>query len=214
MRSVDPWPTDGLRVQGLVCERGGKKLFGPCDFALAGGTVVFVLGANGSGKSTLLRTVAGLSEPAAGEVSWAGAPLRFRSSCWRRGLAYVGHKLGLKDELSVEENLVLAVGMEGSRATAALLEQALERVGLAGRNAHLVRRLSQGQKQRLALARLCLNERTLWLLDEPSAALDTGGRSTLSDLLGDHLRRGGAALVATHDLIAIEAARSASLTIA
>lgn len=214
MKSAESLPRDAIQIRALACERGGRTLFGPLDIRVRAATVLFVLGPNGCGKSTLLRAVAGLSEPVSGDVLWGTQRMRFAAAQWRQGLAYVGHKLGHKDELSVEENLVLAMALEGTRTTDDSRTHSLERVGLQRQRGLIVRRLSQGQKQRLALARLCLSARSLWLLDEPSAALDTAGKSVLSTMLGDHLSQGGAALIATHDLIEIAAERSASLKLA
>ena len=214
MKSAEPLPSEAIQIRALACERGGRTLFGPLDICVPAATALFVLGPNGCGKSTLLRAVAGLSEPVSGDVLWGAQRMRFATAQWRQGLAYVGHKLGHKDELSVEENLALAMALEGSNATYASFTHALERVGLLRQRGLIVRRLSQGQKQRLALARLCLSERSLWLLDEPSAALDTGGKLVLTSMLSDHLSQGGAALIATHDLIEVAAERSASLKLA
>jgi heme exporter protein A len=148
-----------------------------------------------------------------GSVSWDGAPGDVRSAAWRARLAYAGHKSGHKDDLSVAENLDLACELEGIEADPNARSQALARVGLSRRSALAVKRLSQGQKQRLTLARLSLSARPLWLLDEPSAALDTDARALLAEILGGHLDRGGAALVATHDRIDLPGQRSAELSL-
>jgi len=191
----------GLHVRGMSCERGGKALFDALDIGVPPGGVLVLMGPNGSGKTTLLRALAGLTEPAAGTVHWNGEERALRSAAWRMQLAYAGHKSGHKDDLSVAENLELACALDGSDADAAERARALTRVGLARRSALQVKRLSQGQKQRLTLARLCMSRRPLWLLDEPSAALDTDARGLLSEILGEHLDRSGVALVATHDRI-------------
>jgi heme exporter protein A len=190
----------GLEALGLACERGGKPLFAGVDARVPAGTALLLLGPNGSGKSTLLRALAGLHEPVGGTVRWQGRPVKLRSAEWRTRLAYAGHKSGHKDDLSVAENLALACALEGADA-AAERTAALERAGLARRRVLPVKRLSQGQKQRLTLARLSLSRRPLWLLDEPAAALDADARALLGEILRAHLQRGGVALVATHDAI-------------
>ncbi len=201
----------GLAALGMACERGGKPLFVEVDVRAPPGLALILTGRNGSGKSTLLRALAGLNEPIAGTVSWNGATVTPGSSAWRATLAYAGHKSGHKDDLSVAENLELACALDGSDVDASGCIQALERVGLRRRRALQVKRLSQGQKQRLTLARLSLSRRPLWLLDEPSAALDTDARALLADILREHLERGGVAVVATHDAIDLDGRRTAQL---
>ena len=201
----------GLVVRGMSCARGGKALFDSLDFAVPPGGALVLLGPNGSGKTTLLRALGGLTEPVAGTVYWDGEEGVLRSAEWRMRTAYAGHKSGHKDDLSVAENLELACALDGSTADAAERARALKRVDLVRRGALQVKRLSQGQKQRLTLARLLLSGRRLWLLDEPSAALDSDARALLSEILGEHLDRAGVALVATHDRIDLGGRRSVEL---
>jgi len=201
----------GLEVRGLSCERGGRLLFEGLDFDVAAGRALLVRGPNGSGKTTLLRALAGLADVVVRQVTWNGAPVVLRSTSWRARIGYLGHKPGHKDELSAAENLALACALEGAGASADMRRRALEAVGLGARSDTMVKRLSQGQKQRLALARLALSTRPLWLLDEPAAALDTDARGLLRDLVARHLERGGVAIIATHDRIEIPLARAAEL---
>jgi len=195
----------GLRVRGLCGERGGKLLFESVDFDLVPGCMLAVLGANGSGKTTLLRILAGLTEAAAGSVEWNGIRVAGRSAEWRACIAYAGHRSGHKEELSADENLRLWCALEGLRRTPQEMLAALRRAGIAQRRELPLKRLSQGQKQRLTLARLELSCRILWLLDEPTASLDEEGRGLLRELLQAHLAHGGAAVVATHELLGVTA---------
>ena len=204
-------PDAGLQARGMCCERGGKALFAALDLEVPCGSALFLLGPNGSGKTTLLRALAGLSDPAAGTVRWRGSDTLLRGPEWRMQIAYLGHKAGHKDDLTVAENFALACLLDGAIADETMRGDALKRVGLSRRSALQVKRLSQGQKQRLSLARLCLSQRRVWLLDEPSAALDAEARGLLSAILCEHLDRGGIAVVATHDSINLGDHRSREL---
>ena len=198
----------GLEVRRIRCERGGRALFDALDFDVPAASILTVVGANGSGKTTLLRALAGLTEAAVQRIAWKHEPVAIRSAAWRSQLAYVGHRPGHKEELTVAENLELACALEGGLATGAERRRALAEAGLEARRDLQVKRLSQGQKQRLTLARLALSVRALWLLDEPAAALDADARALLGVILGRHLARRGAAVIATHDPIDVPGARS------
>jgi len=190
-----------LEVEGLSCARGPRVLFRDLSFRAQPGAYVQVTGPNGSGKTTLLRTLAGLVTPEAGAIRWSGAsPLALAR-------AYVGHAAGLKDTLSVTENLALAwqLDAEGAATESDAIDLALERVGLTRQRRLAVMRLSQGQRKRLHLARLTRSTRAVWLLDEPSASLDAAGRELLESIAGAHLDAGGIAIVATHETLAIAA---------
>jgi len=206
-----------LAVEALTLARGQRVLLRELSFDVNSGEMLLLTGANGSGKSSLLRALIGLTPLQAGRFIWNGpdeapgevTPAELRSVCLAQG-----HAAGVKSELTAIENLRLAAALDhppGIASTAAhgtgltpdpILEQALARVGLARHRNIETRRLSQGQKQRLQLARFALASlgphRPLWLMDEPSAALDAQGSALLQDLLGEHLARSGAAIVATH----------------
>jgi len=190
-------------VRDLTLSRGHRRLFDGLAFELEPGEAILVLGRNGSGKSSLLRALLGLSV-ATGAIRFDGEAYTPASGRLRRHALYQGHAPGLKADLNALENLALAAALDGFAANAADLRAALDETGLSGEAAITVRRLSQGQKQRLTLARLALANREatparpLWLLDEPSASLDSPGTTMLDALLAVHLQRGGAAVVATH----------------
>lgn len=192
----------GLTVHDLACTLGVRTLFDRLDLAVAPGQWLALVGPNGSGKSTLLRILAGLVRAQAGRIHWAGEPVRQGDPDWHARLLYQGHASGWKELLGARENLLAqaALDLPGQPAAerARRVDIAIERAGL-GRQRHLpFGRLSAGQRRRIALARLALDNRPLWLLDEPNTALDSDGQALFASLLDAHLAAGGCAVVATH----------------
>jgi heme exporter protein A len=180
-----------LAARALACRRGERLLFDGLDLELRPGQLLWLRGANGRGKTSLLRLLAGLSHPASGEV--------LRADRARRGLVYIAHANALKDDLSALENLQFLARLHGDAADAPACTEALRRFGLAGRRHAPVRTLSQGQRRRVALARLALAQaRPLWILDEPYDALDAEGCATVNTLLAAHAAAGGAAVLTSH----------------
>jgi heme exporter protein A len=189
----------GLEVRGLEVRRGYRLLFENLDLDLASGEILQLTGANGTGKSTLMRIIAGFSGSDAGEIRWLGLGAEDEAAML---LHYHGHREGLRDALTPAENLAFAAGILGGDA--ARIPAALERLD-AGTLADLpVQVLSAGQRRRVALARLLVAPRPIWLLDEPLAALDTAGQALVSELLADHAAAGGMAIVATHQPLGID----------
>lgn len=188
---------EGLCVKNLACVRNGRIVFKGIDFSLGQGEVLHVHGANGVGKSSLLRAVSGLLEPAEGEVHWLGRLSSADPIAFRRSIGYLGHKLGLKDRLTVAENVKLL--MEGGSSLQ--IDEALERLGVLKQKNHLCETLSAGQKQRVALARLLAKKSTLWLLDEPFTAVDSAGIDILDSLIVEHVKAGGMVLLTSHQLV-------------
>ncbi len=189
-------PVPELSVEGLACERGGRSLFSGVRFSLHGGEALQVEGRNGSGKTTLLRAICGLTRPSAGRICWGGTDTREDPGAFAARLSYVGHQPGIKDELTPLENLSFFMAIAGGNGDSLA---ALARIGLPPEcDDTPCRKLSAGQRRRVALARLLLNDASLWVLDEPFTALDAGGRHTIEHLLQEHLARGGMALVTSH----------------
>jgi len=192
----------------LTCERGERLLFAGLNFSAEIGTLLRIAGPNGTGKTSLLRIMCGLLEPTAGEVRWKGGNIRkLREDYWK-DLVYIGHLNGVKDDLTVRENLRVSVRVAGRAATEARLAQALDAVGLAGFEESMARFLSQGQRRRVALARLYVSEAVpLWILDEPFTALDVRGVANLSALIARHIEGGSTVVLTTHQEVPVDAAR-------
>jgi heme exporter protein A len=193
-----------LETSGLACERGGLRLFSQLDFALSAGELLRVRGANGAGKTTLLRTLAGLTRAAAGTIRWRGNPI---GDEYRSEMLFLGHAPAVKDELTVAENLGFAFGLAGQLRSGAQCESALEALGIARLASLPARFLSQGQRKRVALARLALSaDKPLWLLDEPYSALDADGIACVSALCAVHLAGGGMVVLTSHQDVDIAGA--------
>jgi heme exporter protein A len=202
----------GLEVIALSARHGGRMLFRDIHFRLGPGQLAHVAGANGSGKTTLLRILCGLRAPASGEVRWRGPEPRDGGGSTLTRLLYNGHSNATKDDLTAEENLRLAAAIAGRRVSVAAARQALDRVGLAAAVDRCCRQLSQGQRLRVALALLALeNAPPLWILDEPFIGLDTQGVSEIDRLIEHHLQAGGMAVVTTHQPVPVLARASVRL---
>lgn len=198
------FPQLRLNVHGLSCGRGDAVLLDGLDLALDGGHALLLRGPNGSGKSTLLLTLAGLLRPLEGTITFEGHDEENGPA-----LHYCGHRNAVRARLGVLETLNFWRALNGAGTMEP--EAALERVGL-GRAALLdAAYLSAGQQRRLALARLLVSPRPLWLLDEPTAALDSEGHSLVAALITEHLASGGLAIIATHDPLDIAAAETLTL---
>lgn len=194
-----------LEVANLECVRGDRRLFSNVSFSVTPGTLLQVTGPNGSGKTSLLRIVCGLMTPEGGEVRWQGANIRSLAEEYSRSITYIGHRNGVKEELSSLENLRVSSGLAGFKVSREQAQQALGRTGLGGRENLPTRFLSEGQRRRSALARLLTCETTLWLLDEVLASLDQAAGLLVESIIGEHLNKGGMAIVATHQELQISA---------
>jgi heme exporter protein A len=188
-----------LRATALACRRGERILFTGLEFSLRPAEVVWLRGSNGRGKTSLLRLLAGLARPEDGEISWRGEPLpRARDLLGQQAL-YLAHANSLKDDLSAVESLAFMARLHGQQADREALLGALRRLGLASRCDAPVRTLSQGQRRRVALARLALAPaKPLWILDEPYDALDTDGCAVVDGLIAGHVHAGGSVVLTSH----------------
>jgi heme exporter protein A len=194
-----------LEVSNLDCVRGEKRLFSAVGFHLGEGEMLYLQGRNGSGKTSLLRILCGLSHPAAGEIRWRGQSVDKLGEDYRRELCYLGHHNAIKEELTPLENLMASARLADEALDEGAALEALESVGLAGREDLACRYLSQGQKRRVALARLVNERRALWVLDEPYVALDPAAIELVAGLIGRHLQRGGLVVLTTHQAVEVTA---------
>ena len=195
-----------LEATDLRCVRGNRVLFSSLKFSLRGGELLRVAGVNGSGKTSLLRILCGLLGPVEGEVRWRGENIRALGEEYFRELLYIGHANAVKDELTPAENLTVACTLAGMNIGKTQVGDALCRLGLAGYEELPVKVLSQGQRRRVALARLALSAALpLWIVDEPFIALDADAVEEVQALIAEHVARGAAVVLTTHQEVEITA---------
>ncbi|GHB20692.1 cytochrome c biogenesis heme-transporting ATPase CcmA [Salinicola rhizosphaerae] len=187
-----------LDARDLACERDDRWLFEALELQVRDGDMLRIEGANGSGKTTLLKILTGQLSPQAGKLEWHGEPLRRVKDTFLRSLLFIGHAPGVAAALNGQQNLAWSAAVAGVEAPSRAIDQALAGVGLAGFEDVPAAQLSAGQQRRIALARLALIPRPLWILDEPFTAIDKDGVGWLEQRLVDHADRGGAVIMTTH----------------
>lgn len=180
---------------GLTCMRGGRVVFAGLDFDVGSGRALLLVGPNGSGKSSLLRLMSGLAPPLAGSIAWNGEAIAETPDQHVSRLHYVGHLDAVKPSLTVSENLAAWVALRGADGDAA---RGLKRFGLLNLADMPARLLSAGQRRRLALARIAASPADLWLLDEPTVALDRDSVAVLDAAIADHLAGGGIVVLSSN----------------
>ncbi len=186
-----------LSVHDLDCFRDDRQLFTGLNFTLKSGQALFIEGRNGSGKTSLIRILTGLRLPESGEVCWCGENITRLGHEYCRNFVYVGHLNGVKENLTVIENLKMGRAL-GQTASVTSLDDALNQVHLTHFEDSMVHTLSAGQRRRLALARMLVIGSPLWIMDEPFTALDKYGVKLFESLLKDHTDNGGMAVMTSH----------------
>lgn len=199
---------EGFTGTGLACIRSDRIVFAGLDFAVGPGEALVLSGPNGSGKSSLLRLMAGIAAPAAGEIAWRGTPVRDDPERFFGDMHYVGHRDAVKPALTVRENLAFHVAL---RPGSADIDGALDSVGLAALADLPARMLSAGQTRRLTLARILASPAGLWLLDEPTIALDTRSVERIRGAIADHRANGGVVVASTNVPLGIDDALSINM---
>jgi heme exporter protein A len=195
-----------LQVKQLSCIRETRLLFKNISFSLYPRNLLLIEGPNGAGKSSLLRLLSGIATPVAGQVYWCGQPIHSDNTEYRNLLHYIGHANGIKLGLTVIENLSL-IACLSTAAPVNSIKQVVSILSLLKLHAHqhtLARCLSAGQKRRLALAKLLLIPKILWILDEPFTALDSHIQMTLRQHIEKHLLHGGMCVLSTHHSLSFE----------
>ncbi len=203
-----------LGAENLCVEKQDRWLFQNITFQLEPGEMLHLRGTNGSGKTTLLRIVCGLTNADQGEINWAGKSIKQQRDEYHSQLSYVGHSDGIKQDLSVTENLkVAAVLARGKQQTPKPIDidQTLRDMGLNKKKDTFAHDLSAGQRRRLALARCLLNDTSIWILDEPLTALDKHGVEIVENMISAHLHRNGMAIVTSHQELTINKDRCKDL---
>lgn len=202
-----------LEISNLACTRGDHQLFSGLSFSLSAGELLQVQGENGKGKTSLLRTLCGFIVPAAGEIRWRGQDIRELDEEYYAEMVYLGHLNAIKDELNALENLRITAGLAGCEVDDKQVIAALRHMGLRGRETLPVKVLSQGQRRRVALARLLVGNAPLWILDEPLTALDVGAVGLMQELIGTHLAKNGMVIFTTHQPLEVAGVETRRLTL-
>ncbi len=186
-----------LRAFGLKCVRGESELFSNLDFSVASGEALVIEGSNGSGKTSLLRILCGFNYATEGNITWCDEDIDKHES-YQQQISYIGHASGVKLDLTVLENLTFAQKLAGTTRKESEIKEIIRKVGLSKQRNLLTRKLSAGQKRRVALARIQLEDRLIWVLDEPLTALDREFVTDFELVLKNHLDQNGLLILTTH----------------
>ncbi len=195
-----------MTARGVAGARGGRPVFEGVNLSLAPGEAVVLRGANGAGKTTLLRILAGLAGPSAGAIEFDGPDMNGDPPTAATASVYLGHLDGAKGPMSVDRNLAFWAQLYGRRG--APFDDVKERLFLSDLGRRPAATLSAGQRRRLGLARALVSGRPVWLLDEPTASMDSPSAARVAEIIQAHCASGGSALIATHEPMALAGERA------
>lgn len=194
--------TNRLKVNKLTVLRGDRCLFEGLSFRVSSGELLLLEGENGSGKTSLLKALAGILEAESGDIRWNGRDIREIRQAYCESLVWMAHRVGLKSDLTLVENLRFETCLRASSAHR--IDAVLEQLELTRLVRLPLRALSAGQQRRVALARMLISSVPLWLMDEPFTNLDRSGRKLVKKLVAGHVKKGGLCVLAAHEDVKVD----------
>ena len=186
-----------LTIEDVSATRNYRKVFMPVSLTLTNGMSLYIEGENGAGKTTFLRVLAGLNNIYLGNILYNDLDRKELAHTYNQNILYIGHALGLKEDLTAFENINAMLKIQGVKCTEAEIYEAFEKLSIPTQN-RAIRFLSAGQRRRVALSRLWLEPKTIWILDEPFTALDKRSIEILETAITEHYQKGGTVIFTSH----------------
>lgn len=193
------FPEFKLSIQDISATRNYQKVFTPVSIVLKNGESLYIEGENGAGKTTFLRVISGLNTIYVGDIVLNNVNRKELAHIYNQHILYVGHSLGLKEDLTAFENIHALLKIQGIHASKDAIHAVFDELSIPTQN-RAIRFLSAGQRRRVALSRLWLEHKTLWILDEPFTALDKRSIDILENAITNHYQKGGCAMFTSHQL--------------